>query len=194
LQRERKPLLAARWGVLPPKDQLDRFTKRLDGPIRRLLERLGVFAIDKNSSATGVVTAIDISPAIANQKTPRQIDIKSLCGAQDHPGPRLMAVARLGPVGTGVPADFHASNLRQGIQHFVVHCIDGRACLRPARDIRLVGHHDKQITGRVEAGAASNHVFVKIKFLYLRRRVWPAFADNRPVDDTVAVEKDRASP
>jgi hypothetical protein len=194
LKRERKPLLAARWDVLPSKDQLDRFTKRLDGPIGRLLERLGVLAIDKNSSATGAVTAIDISPAIANQKTLRQIDVERIRCAQDHSRLWLVTVTRISPISAGVPADLDPRNLWKGIQDFPVHRLNGCARLRPARHIRLVGHHDKQITGRFEVGAASRHVFVKIEIFYLSRRVGPAFADYRLVDDTVAVEKDRAPP
>ena len=73
-------------------------------------ERLGVMAIDKHGPASGVVTAIDISPAIANEKALGKIDLERFRGAQDHPWLRIAASARIGPGGAGVPADFHSVN------------------------------------------------------------------------------------
>lgn len=156
-----------------------------------MTKRFGVITIDKHGSAAGGVAAINIAPAIANQKTLGQIDIERFRGAQDHPRLGLAAVARIRPLSTGVPAYFYARNLWQGIQHFPMDRIHSSPCLRPARDIRLVCYDDEEVAGRFEAGAASRHFFVKLKVFSLRRRVRSAFADHRFVDNTIAVEKDR---
>src|SRR5205823_157315 len=99
-----------------PQDHLDRLTKRLDAPVRRQLELLGVMPIDKNSPAASAMTAIDILPAIANQKTLTQIDLERFRGTQDHSRLRLAAVARIRPLVARVPADLNTRYLGKGFQ------------------------------------------------------------------------------
>ena len=103
-----------------------------------------------------------------------------------------MTVTRISPISTGVPADFHTRNLRKGLRHFPVHRIHRGTRLRPARYVRLVGYDDEEIAGRFEESAARRDVIINFEIASLLRRIGPAFADNRLVDNTVAIEKDRA--
>jgi hypothetical protein len=93
-----------------------------------------------------------------------------------------------------MPADFHPRDLRQGIPHRSVHLFHRGARLRFPRDIRLVRHDHKEIARCFELSAASRHVFVQFEVPRLRGGVWPAVADNRLIDHSVAIEKDRAPP
>lgn len=148
--------------------------------------------IYENSAAAGGTAAVDVPPTIAHEKTFAKIEVERFGRAQDHSRLWLVTMARIPPISAGVPADFHPRNLRQGLQHFPVNRIDRGTRLRPARDIRLVGHDDEEIAGRLEASAASRDVFINFEIVYRRRRVGPAVADNRLIDNAVAIQKDRA--
>src|SRR5436190_11886821 len=98
--------------------------------------------IDKDSPTAGGMRAIDVAPAIADDKSSFQIDVPGGGGAKEHPGPGFPAIAGFPMARSRVVTDFNGIDRRHGGAKHPVDGVDGFPALSSATDIGLVRHND----------------------------------------------------
>jgi hypothetical protein len=129
------------------KDSGNRFRKRSDCKVRFLAKRFGVLMIDEDCPTTSRPGTIDITPAIPDQKTGRQVYFQHIGRMKEHSGLWFSACARLAELFSGVKASFHAIDLRQCSSDFFIDCVGLSSTLCSASDIGLVGNYNEQKSG-----------------------------------------------
>jgi len=154
-----------------------------------LPEILAISPVDKDGSATRGMAAIDITPAIADQVGFRKVEIKFGGGPKKHARRRLVAARALGG---RVVADFDAIERKRG-DHVRVHLLDDIQTLGAAAYVGLVGGDNQQEAGGFEQATGVGGVGVDVEFLERGRRKGPTIADDRSVDDAVAIEEHGAA-
>ena len=159
--------------------------------MRRLPELFVITVVDENRGATGGMSAIDVAPAVSDHETAGEVDPKLSRRAQQHAGARF---AKLGCLASPrVETDFHPVDGKQ-FAHPGVHLLDDAPVERTAPDIRLIRRDYQEKAGVAQEGASLFHPREQFELLDTEGGVRPAIADNCPVDDTVAVEKNRPVP
>ena len=138
------------------------------------------------------MSAINISPAIANEEALLQVDIQSRGRTQKHAGLWLPAFAQIAMSGAGVKTNFDRIEGRNGRAQFRVHRLDNLAALRSPADIRLISDNHEKKTGRFQCGARLDRVRVKLELINARGRKRTAIANHRPIEHAVPIQKDRA--
>jgi len=73
-----------------------------------------------------------------------------------------------------------------------MHLVDDRSVLVAASHVRLIGDHQQQKSGTPEVLEGLRHAGQDGEVFGARGRIWLAVADDRSVDDPIAVEEDRA--
>jgi len=159
--------------------------------MRRLPQFFVITVVDEDRGATGGMSAIDVAPAVSDHETAGEVDPKISRGAQQHAGARFAKLGRLALA--GIEADFHAVDGKQ-FAHPGVHFLDGLPVERTAPDIRLIRRDHQEKAGIVQEGASLFHPREQFELLDTVGRKRSAVADNCPVDDAVAVEKNRPVP
>jgi hypothetical protein len=71
------------------KDCIHSVREGLDDEIGGRLQFLGAPAIDENGLAAGVLSAIDVAPAVAYHPRMGQVESEFFCGPQQHSGRRF---------------------------------------------------------------------------------------------------------
>jgi len=146
--------------------------------------------IDKHGVATGGPGAVDIPPPITDEKTAVQINAMAGGGTQQHAGLRFSAIAGFTVAGAGVITDFDCVERRHGVAKFPVHGLDLFAALSSTADIGLVRHDDQEETRLLQLRAVFGDASEELKLSQRRRWKRKAVANDRPVQDAVAIEKD----
>lgn len=170
----------------------NRFGKTSDGKVWLLSQRFAVIAIDKDRAATGGVRAIDVAPAIADQKAAGEIDAVSLRRAQQHAGLRFSAIARIAMTCPGMKTNFDSVQRGHSRAQRGVHRFDRLTILRSATNVRLVRHDDQKKPGLFKLPAVFSDVGIKLELAKVRGRKRKPVADHRAVENAVAIEKDGA--
>lgn len=171
------------------KDNPDCGGKVGDNEIGRRTKRLVIAMINKNGTAAGCVTAVNIAPAVSQHPAACEIQAEVGCGGVQHGRFGLTAVARLAVVGASVIAHFHQVNLRHQGEEPGMHGFDCGLCLRAAPHVGLVGCYDQMEAGALQLGATGCHSREQNKFFQAGRRIgFPVF-DYRSVERAVAIQK-----
>lgn len=145
--------------------------------------------IDEHGTAAGSVSAIHVTPAIPDEETTPQIDRMIRRGAKQHPRLRFPAIARLAVAATGVITDFDCVDGWHSVPQFPVHGFDEFAALRSATDIGLIRYHNEGETRLLQFGAALGNFGIQLKLFQSRRWKRNTIANDRPVQDAIAIEK-----
>lgn len=149
--------------------------------------------LDENRAAAGGVRAIDISPAVTNEKTALQIDRVFGCGVEQHAGLRFPAVARIAMFAPGVVTDFNRVQGRHGGAQFRVHRFDRFPGLGSSTDIRLIGHHNQNKARLFKLRASFRGLGINVELLDPRRRKRKSVTHHRPIENAIPIEKDGPS-
>lgn len=137
------------------------------------------------------MSAINITPAIANEEALLQVDSQSCGRAQKHAGLWLPAFARFALSGAGVKANFDGIEGRNGRAQLGVHRLDALAALRSPAHIRLISDNHEKKASRFQPGARLGRVRVKLEFIDVPRRKRTAVADHWPIEHAVPIQEDR---
>ena len=168
-------------------------TKTCDCEIGLLAQPFRVAACNKDRSTTCGAGAVDIAPPVADDVTAVKIDFQLGCRPQDQTRPRLATTAWVAKMLARVVTNLDTIKPGKSRLEFGMHCFDNFAALRATADIRLVRHHDEQKSRRLEPGAAIRHIIIKLKFFYAGWRMGKAIAEKWPVQNAIAIQKDRRS-
>src|SRR6185503_11674122 len=164
------------------------FGERTDGNRCAVGTRLIVPAIDENRDTSGRASRRDVAPAIANHVAARQGDSELPRGGEHHAGFWFSAVARVSIVVRAYPDVIERKRRTEG----GVHCVEGGVRQGAARDLGLVGDNDEKEAGRPKACQCFLNAGKDFQLFDICRRERPAAADDRPVDDAVAIYEDGA--
>jgi hypothetical protein len=138
------------------------------------------------------MSAIDVPPAIANQKAFPQVDIQSCGCAQKQAGLRLPAFAWFAMSGAGVEANFDRIQERNSRAQPGVHRLDDLAALCSPAHIRLISDYDEKKAGLFQLRACLGGFRVELELLNPRGRKRTAFTAHWPIEHAVPVQEDRA--
>jgi len=169
----------------------DRFAKSGDDKLRLLAQWLGVAVFDENGRTAGGPGAVHIPPAIADQKTSLQVDSVLGGGARQHAGLGFPAVTRFAMIAARMITNLDRVQPWQNGAKLGVHRLDRFAALSSTPDIGLVGDYNENKAGLLQSPTAIRRVGIKREFVDVRWRGGEAFADYRPIEDAIAIEKDR---
>jgi hypothetical protein len=169
------------------KDSGNRFRKRSDCKVRLLSKRFGVLMIDEDRATTSRPCTINITPAIPDHKTGRQVYFQHIGRMKEHSGLWFSACARVAELFSGVKARREIVDLRQRTSDFRIDCVGLRSALCPASHVGLVGNYHEKKSGGFETLAADQDILVKFKFLHVCWRIWTAVSDEGPIKYAVAV-------
>jgi hypothetical protein len=145
-------------------------------------------AIEKDRSAAGCPAGVDISPAISHKERTGEVDTIPLLCLDYQPGRGLAALAAVAVV---VRADEEVVE-REGLPHDVVHRLNRAQRLRTASDVRLIGDDEQQESEFLQASEAAGGAIHDFQFRERRRRVRLTVAYDRAIQDSIAIEENRA--
>ena len=135
--------------------------------------------------------AIDVAPAVADKETALQVDAVSGRGAQQHAGLWFPAIARFAMATPGMETNLDGVDDGKIRVQFLVHRFNRFAALSSTPNIGLVGDYNENKAGLLQSPTAIRRVGIKREFVDVRWRIGEAFADYRPIEDAIAIEKDR---
>ena len=136
------------------------------------------------------MSAIHVAPSIADEETTAQIDRTIRRGSKQHSGLRFPAIARLAVAGAGVITDFDRVKRRHRLVKLPVHGLNQFAALSSPANIRLVRHDKEEETGLLQTRAAFRNAGIQLKLFQRRRWKRMTVANDGPIQDAVAIEKD----
>ena len=142
---------------------------------------------DHNSPATGAAPCLYVPPAISYHKAFRQRYAVTFGRPQKH---SRLGFAAIAVVHIVVLTDFRGIE-PQTLLQMTIDCVNGFARLGSASNIRLVGHHDQAESVTPQHGERSGDVGWNNDFRDRHRRKGLAVADQRIIEDTVPIKKDR---
>jgi len=148
--------------------------------------------IDEDRAAAGGICAINVPPAIAHEVTLRQIDLASGGGAQEHAGFWLPAITRFTEFTSRVETNLDTVEQWQRCAQLRMHGFDGGTALSSAPYIGLVRDDNEEKACILQHRAGVRHALVERKLIHALRRTRTPFSHDGPVQDSVAIEKDRA--
>ena len=147
--------------------------------------------IDKDSAAPGGVRAIDVAPAIADEKAALQIDAALGRCPQEHSGLRFPALARIAMARAGVITDLDRIERRNRGAKLRMHRFHGGPALSSATNIRLIADDDEGKPSGFQLSTSLGCSGIQFELLNGRRRKRKAVAHHRVVENSVAIEKNR---
>lgn len=179
-----------RLTVLRAEDDGGGFRESADGVSGRGAEGFVVAEIDKNGADAGALTAVDVTPAVADHPGPAEIEIEEQGGIGQHARGGFAAVV-LRVVET-LPGGVAHLDVRQGrdeTTEFGVHRIDDGGGLSAAAYVGLVGGDDENVAGGGEGGAGFRDTREELELGQRAGRVGFAVADDLAVQGAVAIEE-----
>ena len=148
--------------------------------------------IDEDRAAAGGICAINVPPAIAHEITLRQIDLMRGGGAQKHAGSWLPAITRFTEFTSRVETNLDGVERWDSVAQLRMHRFDGGTALSSAPYIGLVRDDNEEKACILQHRAGFRHAIVKRKLIQALGRIRTPFSHDGPVQDSVAIEKDRA--
>lgn len=148
--------------------------------------------LDENGAAPGGVRAINIAPAIADEKAPLQIDPPRASRPKQHSRLWFPAIAGIAVPFAGVITNFDRVQGPNCCPQFFVHRFNDLPSLSAAADVWLICNDDQKETGRLQLPATVRGVRVNLEFVQFRRGKGETIADHGRVENAVAIEKDGA--
>ena len=143
--------------------------ERSHGSRRPIGAWLVVLAVDENGDTSSTASGFDIAPAVAHHETVGEREVGVTRRRLEQCRRRLPAPAIIGIV---MPA--HADLVyRQFGAEPRMHAVDDLAALRPAGDIRLIGHYHQAEACIVQAGQGVRHGREDFERLFGCRRIRP---------------------
>lgn len=149
--------------------------------------------VNQNGLAAGSSCAIYVAPAVADHVAGAKIDREVIGRAEEHPRPRLAAIAFFAMASASVITDLDPIKVRDGLQQSVVDFFHDRPGLGSSPDIRLISDDHKEEPGGLQLRASFRHTSADFQLRRILRRIRLPFADDRLIENAVAIEKDGPS-
>lgn len=170
-------------------NQFSRLDEARDAVVRGMTQRLRVTVIHENGFAARRVAAINVAPAIPDQKRRTEVHVKIARRAQHHSG---CGFAKIGGHSlAGIVADLDMIN-RQFRAQPPVHGLDHSLILRAAPDVRLIRHDDQKKPVLFQDAARFGHARQKFEFGNAGGWMRVTVHDHRAIEHAVAIQKNRA--
>ena len=156
-------------------------------------QRLAVTALNQHRAASGAVRAIDIPPAVANDEAARKIEIVGGGSPKQHPRFWFSTITGVAVPGARVVANLDGVEAGNGPPQCFVHGLNHFSRLGPASYVWLVAYYNEDEARFLQTGATFDYALLQFEFLERGWRKWHTVANYRPIQDSIAVEKNSAA-
>jgi hypothetical protein len=184
--------LSGRAGQAAFQNDGDRFRKAGNGEVRFLAQWLVIAVIDKNGHAPGGMRAINVPPAIADEKAALQVNVMAGGGAKQQPGLRFPAIARFATTRAGVITNLDRIQRGNRSSELFVDGFNDFPGLSSAPNVRLICDYDQKKAGRFQLRTPIGDARIKLELVKTRGRKGTSIAHDGPVQYPIAIEEYRA--